>query len=148
MVLATSDLPRGDAIGVHRHLREDEIILVTRGTARVQLGKQEYTASTGTTLFIPQGTCIALANAGRDTFSMIFVFSSPGFEQVLRELSSPEGAPPKPYSPERRAAAYQRGHAEAASTKCWPAERSSTYDSPVLLASLPPGSASRASLVP
>jgi hypothetical protein len=35
MVLAMSDLPPGDAIGVHRHLKEDEIILVTRGTARV-----------------------------------------------------------------------------------------------------------------
>lgn len=33
MVLASSDLPPGDAIGVHRHLREDEIIVVTRGTA-------------------------------------------------------------------------------------------------------------------
>jgi hypothetical protein len=69
-------------------------------------------------VFIPQGTCIALANAGRDTFSMIFVFSSPGFERVIRELSSAEGAPPKPFSPERRAAAFQRGHAEAGSTNC------------------------------
>jgi quercetin dioxygenase-like cupin family protein len=118
MVLASSDLPPGDAIGVHRHLREDEIILVTRGTARVQLGKQEHTAGAGTTVFIPQGTCIALTNAGRDTFSMVFVFSSPGFEQVLREVSSPEGAPPKAISPAQRAAAFQRGHAEAGSSDC------------------------------
>lgn len=118
MVLATSDLPPGDAIGVHRHLREDEIMLVTRGTARVQLGKQEYSASPGSTVFIPQGTCIALANVGPDTFSMAFVFSSPGFERVLRELSSAEGTPPKPFSPETRAAAFQRGHAEAGPTDC------------------------------
>jgi quercetin dioxygenase-like cupin family protein len=118
MVLASSDLPPGDAIGVHRHLREDEIILVTRGTARVQLGKEEHTAGAGTTVFIPQGTCIALANTGRDTFSMVFVFSSPGFERVLREVSSAEGAPPKPISPAQRAAAFQRGHAEAGSTDC------------------------------
>jgi quercetin dioxygenase-like cupin family protein len=118
LVMATSDLPPGDTIGVHRHLREDELILVTRGMARVQLGKREYTAGPGTTVFIPQGTCIALANAGRDTFSMAFVFSSPGFEQVLRELSSPEGAPPKQYTKETRAAAFERGHAEAGSTDC------------------------------
>src|SRR5215831_20267934 len=36
MVLGSSDLPPGDAIGVHRHLQEDEIIVITRGTARVQ----------------------------------------------------------------------------------------------------------------
>lgn len=118
LVLAASDLPPGDAIGVHRHLREDEIIVVTRGTARVQLGTREYTAGTGTTVFIPQGTCIALANAGRDTFSMVFVFSSPGFERVLRELSSSKDEPPKLLSPEKRAAAFQRGHAEAGASDC------------------------------
>src|SRR5689334_21914983 len=31
LVLGSSDLPPGDAIGVHRHLQEDEIIVVTRG---------------------------------------------------------------------------------------------------------------------
>ena len=118
MVFATSDLPPGDAIDVHRHLREDEIILVTRGTARVQLGKEQYTAGPGTTVFIPQGTCIALATVGPDTFSMAFVFSSPGFEGVLRQLSSPRGTPLKPVTAEARAAAFHRGHAEAAATNC------------------------------
>jgi oxalate decarboxylase/phosphoglucose isomerase-like protein (cupin superfamily) len=103
---------------VHRHLREDEIMYVTRGTARVQLGTQHYTAGAGTTVFIPQGTCIALANVAPDTFSMVFVFSSPGFERVLREVSLPEGAKPKPVSPALRAAAFQRGHAEADSAHC------------------------------
>ena len=118
MVFATSDLPPGDSIGVHRHLSEDEIILVTRGTARIQLGTEKHTAGPGTTVFIPQGTCIAVATVGPDTFSMAFIFSSPGFERVLREVSSPEGAPPRPVSPALRAAAFQRGHAEAASTHC------------------------------
>lgn len=118
MVLASSDLPPGDSIPVHRHLREDEIIWVTRGTARVRLGEQQYTAGPGTTVFIPEGTCIALGNAGQDTFSMVFVFSAPGFEQVLREVSSPAGAPPKLVSPALRAAAFERGHAEAGSSRC------------------------------
>jgi quercetin dioxygenase-like cupin family protein len=118
MVMATSDLPPGDSIGVHRHLSEDEIIVVTRGAAQVQLGKDTYTADQGSTVFIPQGTCIAVRNVSQDTFSMAFVFSSPGFERVLRELSSVEGTPPKPFTPAARAAAFQRGHAEADPTKC------------------------------
>ncbi|HYF39689.1 MAG TPA: cupin domain-containing protein [Gemmatimonadales bacterium] len=118
MVLASSDLPPGDEIQVHRHLGEDEIIVVTRGTARVQLGKEQHTAGPGSTVFIPQGTCIALANIGRDTFSMFFVFSSPGFERVLREVSSLPGAPVRRLTPEKRAAAFQRGHAEAGPTHC------------------------------
>jgi len=118
LVLGSSDLPPGDAIRVHRHLREDEIIIVTRGTGRVQLGAATYTASAGATVFIPQGTCIALENIGPDTLTNVFVFSAPGFEQVLRAVSSPAGAPPKPVSPEERARAFHAGHAEAGPTDC------------------------------
>ena len=118
MVLGSSDLPPGDAIAVHRHLREDEIILITRGTARVQLGAQFYTATTGATVFIPQGTCIAVSNIGTDTLSNVFIFSAPGFEQVLRAVSSPVGAPPKTVSPADRALAFHHGYAQAGPTDC------------------------------
>lgn len=119
MVLGSSDLPPGDAIGVHRHLREDEIIYITRGTARVQLGARSYTAGPGATVYIPQGTCIALQNIGADTLTNVFVFSAPGFEQVLRSMSSPAGGPPKAVlSPAERAAAFHVGHAEAGPTDC------------------------------
>jgi quercetin dioxygenase-like cupin family protein len=118
LVLGSSDLPPGDAIGVHRHLREDEIILITRGTARVQLGREYYIGGPGATVFIPQGTCIAVENVGTDTLSNVFIFSSPGFEEVLRAVSSAAGAPPKTVSPSERAAAFHRGHAEAGPTDC------------------------------
>jgi oxalate decarboxylase/phosphoglucose isomerase-like protein (cupin superfamily) len=103
---------------VHRHLREDEILLITRGTARVQLDSQMYTAGAGATVFIPQGTCIAVENVGADTLTTIFIFSSSGFEQVMREILSAEGDPVKPFSPEVRAAAFRRGHSEAGPTDC------------------------------
>jgi mannose-6-phosphate isomerase-like protein (cupin superfamily) len=118
LVLGRSDLPPGDGIAVHRHLREDEIMIITRGTARVQLGTSFYTAGAGDAVFIPQGTCIALTNIGADTLSNFFVFSSPGFERSMREVSSPAGSPPKPVSPAQRAAAFQLGHAEAAPPHC------------------------------
>jgi quercetin dioxygenase-like cupin family protein len=76
MVLGSSDLPPGDAIGVHRHLQEDEIILITRGTARVLLGKETYTGGAGTTVFIPLGTCIAVSNIGSDTMSNVHLLVS------------------------------------------------------------------------
>jgi mannose-6-phosphate isomerase-like protein (cupin superfamily) len=118
MVLGSSDLPPGDAIGLHRHLREDEILIVTRGTARVQLGTEFFTAGPGGTVFIPQGTCIAVENVGADTLTNLFIFSSPGFEHVLREVSSPEGAPPKRVSQAERAPAFHRGHAEVGPKDC------------------------------
>lgn len=118
LFLGSSDLPPGDAIGVHRHLREDEIIVITRGTGRVQLGSRVYTAGAGATVFIPKGTCIALANTGTDTLTMFFVFSAPGFEEVLRAVSTPPGVPPKPVSPQQRAAAFSHGHAETNPKDC------------------------------
>ena len=118
LVLGSSDLPPGDAIGVHRHLREDEIILITRGTGRVQLGREVYTAGPGAAIFIPRGTCIALANPGPDTLSNVFVFSAPGFERVLRAVSTASGEPPKALTSELRAAAFHAGHAEAEPSDC------------------------------
>ncbi|PYO46749.1 MAG: hypothetical protein DMD72_11915, partial [Gemmatimonadetes bacterium] len=111
MVLGSSDLPAGDAIGMHRHLQEDEILLILRGNAHVDLAGRKYDAGPGGAIYIPQGTCIAVANAGRDTLTTFFIFSSPGFEQVLREVSSLPGEPPKRLSPAERVAAFHRGHA-------------------------------------
>ena len=118
MVLGSSDLPPGDAIGMHRHLQEDEIILVFRGNAEVQLAGRKYEAGPGGAIYIPQGSCIAVTNAGRDTLTTYFVFSSPGFEQVLREVSSRPGEPPKRISPSERVAAFHRGHAVANPADC------------------------------
>src|SRR5690348_3113563 len=118
MVLGSSDLPPGDAIGVHRHLHEDEIIVITRGTARVQLGKQFVTASAGATVFIPQGTCIGVTNVGADTLSNFFVFSSPGFERALRAVSSAQGEPPKALTPQLRRSAFHAAHAVADPADC------------------------------
>ncbi len=119
MVFARSDMPPGDAIGVHRHLREDEIIFILRGSARLQLGARQYTASAGGTVYIPEGTCIAVVNSGSDTLTFLFIFSSPGFEEVLRAMSSRPGEPAKKVlSPTERAAAFHRGHAEAGPTDC------------------------------
>ena len=118
LVLGSAEHPPGDVIRVHRHLREDEIILITRGSARVQLGREYFMAGPGATVFIPQGTCIAVQNVGVDTLSTTFIFSSPGFEEVLRAVSSPAGSPPKLVSAAERAAVFHRGHAESEPSDC------------------------------
>ena len=106
--------PRPSVIGA----KEGERRFLRGGTAPLLIKVDPVTTGPGATVFIPQGTCIALANTGNDTVSMFAVFSSPGFERVLREVSSPPGAPPKPLTPENRAAAFHRGHAEAGPAKC------------------------------
>ena len=118
LMMGYSDLSPGDAIGVHRHLREDEIMVITRGTGRVQLGREFHMAAAGATIFIPRGTCIALTNVGPDTLSNFFVFSSPGFERALRAVSTAPGEPVNPLTPELRASAFDEGHAVANPSDC------------------------------
>lgn len=118
LMVGYSDLSPGDAIGVHRHLQEDEVMMITRGTGRVQLGTEFHTAIVGATVFIPRGTCIGLTNVGPDTLSNFFVFSSPGFEKALRGVSTAPGEPVKPVTPELRARAFHAGHAVANPPDC------------------------------
>ncbi|MGH7446955.1 MAG: cupin domain-containing protein [Longimicrobiales bacterium] len=118
LMMGASDLPPGDAIGVHRHLREEEIIVITRGTGRGQLGREFHTAGAGATIFIPRGTCIGLTNIGTDTLSNFFVFSTPGFERSLRGVSSAPGEPPRMLTPELRTAAFAESHAQANPPDC------------------------------
>lgn len=118
LMVGYSDLSPGDAIGVHLHLQDDEVMVITRGTGRVQLGDEFHTASAGATIFIPRGTCIGLTNVGSDTLSNFFVFSSPGFEKALRAVSTAPGEPVKPLTPELRAAAFHDGHAVANPPDC------------------------------
>lgn len=118
LVAGRSDLPPGDDIALHRHLREDEIIIITRGTGLVRLGQHTYTAGPNAMVFIPQGTCIALTNAGLDTLTNFFIFSSPGFERVLREVSAPPDSAPRRVTPAQRSEIFGHGHAVASPGDC------------------------------
>ncbi len=85
------DLPPGDSIGVHKHLQEDEIVFVYRGTVEVTLGDSIRQAEAGGLVFIPRGTWIGFRVQGPDTATIVFMFNTPGFEKCLRFLSAPQG---------------------------------------------------------
>jgi quercetin dioxygenase-like cupin family protein len=104
------DVPPGDSIGVHKHLQEDEVVFVHRGTVEVTLGDSTYTALAGGLVFIPRGTWIGFHVAGSDTATIVFMFNTPGFEKCLRFLSSPVGTTFVPPPPADVAAARKDCH--------------------------------------
>lgn len=53
LVLGTEDLLPGDEIPTHKHLEQDEIVLIQAGTAHVRLGDQERDLHAGGMVFIP-----------------------------------------------------------------------------------------------
>jgi len=56
LVLVTEDIPVGARIRTHKHLAQDEIVLIQTGTAHVRLGDRERDVHAGGLVFIPSNT--------------------------------------------------------------------------------------------
>ena len=91
LVAGTEELAQGAAIQKHRHLAQDEIMLIHGGTAHVWLGDQERDLHAGGLVFIPSNTWVSLKNIGTEPISLTFIFSAPGFEDTMRCNSVPAG---------------------------------------------------------
>ncbi len=89
LVLGTEELPPGALIRTHKHMAQDEILLIQTGTAHVRLGDQERDVHAGGLVFIPANTWVSFKNTGSEPISLVFIFSAPGFEDYLRCTSVP-----------------------------------------------------------
>jgi len=112
LVLGTEEIAPGAAIPRHRHLDQDEILLIQSGTARVWLGDQERDVHAGGLEFIPTHTWISLKNTGAEPIALTFIFSAPGFENMMRCNSVAASETPTPITPEQRIECAHEGHAE------------------------------------
>jgi quercetin dioxygenase-like cupin family protein len=115
LVAGTEELAPGATLPKHRHLLQDEIVLIHSGTAHVWLGDQERDLHAGGLVFIPANTWISAKNIGTEPISLTFVFSSPGFEDTMRCNSVPAGEMPTQITPEQQKECAHLGHAESAS---------------------------------
>lgn len=112
LVLGTEDLAPGGVIPKHRHLDQDEILLIQSGTGHVWLGDQERDVRAGAIVFIPTHTWISLKNTGMEPLGLTFIFSAPGFEDMMRCNSVLAGDRVTPITPEERMECVHKGHAE------------------------------------
>jgi quercetin dioxygenase-like cupin family protein len=110
LVLGTETIPPGGQIARHKHLGQDEIVLIQTGSAHVWLGSEERDVHAGSVVFIPSETWISLRNTGDENISLVFVFSAPGFEEFLRCTSVPAGNPAPPLSREEFTTCQHQGH--------------------------------------
>jgi len=93
MWLGTEEIPPGGIIPKHKHLGQDEILLIQTGSAHVWLGRQERDVHGGAIVFIPSDTWVSLKNTGNENINLAFVFSDPGFDEFMRCTSVPLGDP-------------------------------------------------------
>jgi quercetin dioxygenase-like cupin family protein len=97
-VMLTEDIPPGQGISPHRHPHSDEIIFIHGGTGLASLAGRQATVTTGATIYMPRNTVVSLRNTGTEPLKIVAIFSQPGYEEYLREISVPEGQTPAPLS--------------------------------------------------
>jgi mannose-6-phosphate isomerase-like protein (cupin superfamily) len=110
LVMGTEQIPPGGRIRTHRHLEQDEILIIQTGEAHVHLGVREADVHAGGTVFIPANTKIGLQNTGSEPISLVFIFSAPGFEDYMRCTSVPAGTQATPVGVEEMRKCAHEGH--------------------------------------
>ncbi|HZI53848.1 MAG TPA: cupin domain-containing protein [Chitinophagaceae bacterium] len=88
-----SSLPPGDVIPVHKHLNEDEIFFLHRGSGLFTLGEKQYSVSEGAVIIAPKTVWHGLQNTGNETIELRFGYSPSGAEGFFREVGIPVGQP-------------------------------------------------------
>ena len=112
VVLGTQTIPPGGTVPKHRHLDQDEIVILQTGVAQMTLGDKAYDVHAGGIVFAPANTWMSLQNTGAEDIQLIFIYSSPGFERYMRCTSTPVGQTASPLSLEQLRACAKAGHVE------------------------------------
>lgn len=110
LVMGTEDITPGDEFPQHKHLGQDEILYLEKGTVHVHLAGQERDLHAGATVFIPAYTWVSVKNPGPETASVVWVFSAPGFENYMRCDSVLPDERVVPLSPAEEKKCEQEGH--------------------------------------
>lgn len=96
MSFCTEEIAPGEAIPVHKHLNEDELIFLQEGEGILTIDDKEFAVKKGSAALIPKGVWHAMKNTGIEKLVMVFSYSPAGFEGYFRELGSPAGTPWQP----------------------------------------------------
>lgn len=111
LVMFTEDIPPGQAIPPHRHPHADEILFVYGGIGYATVGEHADTVRTGATIYMPRNTSVRLRNTGPGALRIVAIFSQPGYEAYMRDISVPEGSPAPPLTTEELTAIRTRHRA-------------------------------------
>lgn len=110
LVFGTEWMVPGDEIPTHKHLGQDEIVYIEKGTLHVDLADQKRDLHAGGMVFIPAYTWVHMKNVGTETAALVFVFSASAFENYMRCASAPAGQKPIPSTKAEEEKCEQLGH--------------------------------------
>lgn len=110
LVMLTEDVAPGEDFPTHKHLGQDEILYIVKGTVHAHVGNLERDLHAGGTVFIPAHTWVSIKNVGTETVSVVGVFSAPGFEDYMRCDSVLPSEKIVPLSLAQQKACAEKGH--------------------------------------
>ena len=87
--------PRGTALPLHRHTREDEQVLLFEGELTIRIGDETHHLRSGDTLALPRGIPHA-HEVTSETAHILTVATPGGFERLFLDLGTSEPAPVPP----------------------------------------------------
>jgi quercetin dioxygenase-like cupin family protein len=103
LVMGYEDILPGAEVQLHRHLVADEILFIHRGAGTASLNGRKTHVTAGATIYVPRNVTVGLVNDGTEPLGITFTFSKPGFEELMRDNSVPEGQPVTAMTAEERA---------------------------------------------
>ncbi len=109
----TEDIAPGQAIPAHRHPDAEEIIFIRDGAGLATLAGRESAVEAGALVFMPRNTVFTMRNTGSEPLRIVAVFSRPGYELYMRDISVPDGQAPAPLTVEELTAIRKRHSAHA-----------------------------------
>jgi quercetin dioxygenase-like cupin family protein len=83
----------GDALPIHKHMNEDELIFIHKGSGLFTLGEKEYSVTEGAVILVPKGIWHGFQNNGSINIEMRMAYTPSGFEGFFREVRTPMGQP-------------------------------------------------------
>jgi len=110
LVMVTENVAPGGEFPTHKHLGQDEILYIVKGTVHINLGDQKRDLHAGGSVFIPLGTWVDVKNVGTEAVSVVGIFSAPGFEDYMRCESVLPNEKTTPLSTEEEKACGHQGH--------------------------------------
>jgi quercetin dioxygenase-like cupin family protein len=81
----------GDALPIHKHMNEDELIFIHKGSGLFTLGDKEYPITEGAVILVPKGIWHGFQNNGSINIEMRMAYTPSGFEGFFREVGTPMG---------------------------------------------------------
>jgi hypothetical protein len=76
-----------------------------------EIGGREATVGPGATIYLPRNASVRLKNTGTEPLSIVAIFSQPGYEEYMRDISVPEGEVATPLTVEELTAIRARHRA-------------------------------------